>query len=327
MAPTSKYSIMKWESEGGVADALRMYKQKMTLVCEDNEVTEPAAIARKIKIGLGDEGLRRLNASGLTEQQLQTPTAIWQFLERNLQVSVNFRIQRLLLMQMRQRSDETLDDFVTRARTHALRCEFTDDELKERIIEIVIAGTAIDDYRRDLLGKDATLTLDQALTLGQQHEAAVKGTKQLRGLKMELSSSTVATVDHVAARRSSTSRTKSIGQKCRNCGRSHLPRECPAFGTKCDVCHTMGHWKKCCRKAKLSMSDGDRQTQKQRSTRSSKQLHEVAEGESLDTDSASHGFDGVHLSAVDAHRSSDKAFTKLAITARTRREAHAAGEN
>ncbi|ELU10672.1 hypothetical protein CAPTEDRAFT_191036 [Capitella teleta] len=77
------------ESKGGVADALRMYKQKMTLVCEDNEVTEPAAIARKIKIGLGDEGLRRLNASGLTEQQLQTPTAIWQFLERNLQKFVN----------------------------------------------------------------------------------------------------------------------------------------------------------------------------------------------------------------------------------------------
>ncbi|ELT95445.1 hypothetical protein CAPTEDRAFT_187067 [Capitella teleta] len=83
---------MKGESKGGVADALRMYKQKMTLVCEDNEVTEPAAIVRKIKIGLGDEGLRRLNASGLTEQQLQTPTAIWQFLERNLQ-----NIQRALL--------------------------------------------------------------------------------------------------------------------------------------------------------------------------------------------------------------------------------------
>ncbi|ELU08413.1 hypothetical protein CAPTEDRAFT_195464 [Capitella teleta] len=92
MAPTSKYPIMKWESEGGVADALRMYKQKMTLMCEDNEVTEPAAIAQKIKIGLGDEGLRHLNASGLTEQQLQTPTAIWQFLERNLQ-----NIQRALL--------------------------------------------------------------------------------------------------------------------------------------------------------------------------------------------------------------------------------------
>jgi hypothetical protein len=138
---------MNWESEGGVVDALRMFKQKMTLVCEDNEVKEDEAIVLKIKIGLGDEGLRRLNASGLSDAQLKKPTDIWNFLERNLQVSVNFRIQRLLLMQMRQRGDETLDDFVTRARTHALKCEFTDDELKERIIEIVIAGTAIDDYR------------------------------------------------------------------------------------------------------------------------------------------------------------------------------------
>ena len=62
----SKYPLMNWESPN-LADTLKLFKQKMTLVCEDNEVTDSTKIARKIKIGLGDEGLSRLNASGLSE--------------------------------------------------------------------------------------------------------------------------------------------------------------------------------------------------------------------------------------------------------------------
>lgn len=54
-------------------------------------------------------------------------------------------------MNYRQKEGETLDDFVTRARTQALLCEFPEEELQERIIELVIAGTNMVLYRRDLL--------------------------------------------------------------------------------------------------------------------------------------------------------------------------------
>ena len=120
---------MQWPEAAdadSAAELFRLFKQKMTLVCEDNETTDQASIARKIKIGLGDEGLRRLNASGLTQDQLKHPPSIWSFFEDQLRININFRVQRLILMQMRQRTGECLDDFITRARTQALRCDFED---------------------------------------------------------------------------------------------------------------------------------------------------------------------------------------------------------
>ena len=47
-------------------------------------------------------------------------------------------------MDYRQRSEESVDDFVTRARTQALKCEFEENELEERIIELMIASTPIE---------------------------------------------------------------------------------------------------------------------------------------------------------------------------------------
>ena len=87
----------------------------MLLVCDDNEVTDREKKARRIKIGVGDEGLRRLNASGLSEAETKDPDRLWTFFEDQLKVAVNFRVHRLALMHYHQLESETLDDFVTRA--------------------------------------------------------------------------------------------------------------------------------------------------------------------------------------------------------------------
>ena len=68
-----------------------------------------------------------------------------------MKVAVNFRIHSLSLMQYRQKEEESLDEFVTRARTQAQMCEFEDKEMQERI---VIAGTKMEVFRRELLGKE-----------------------------------------------------------------------------------------------------------------------------------------------------------------------------
>lgn len=55
----------------------------MELVCEDNKITENANIARKIKIGIGDQGLRRLNASGVSSEDIKDPEKSGHFLKIN----------------------------------------------------------------------------------------------------------------------------------------------------------------------------------------------------------------------------------------------------
>ena len=167
----SKYPSMNWNAPD-VADTFKLYKQRPLLVCEDNDVTENDRIARKIKIGLGDEGLRRINASGLSDVEQKNPANLWSLFETQLKVALNFRIHRLSLMQYRQKEKESLVEFVTYARTQAKMCEFEDKDMQERIIELVIAGTKMDVFRRELLGKEKGLTMQEVLNEGRKHEAA-----------------------------------------------------------------------------------------------------------------------------------------------------------
>ena len=57
--------------------------------------------------------------------------------EEQLSIKVNFRIHRLEFMKYRQRVGETI----------------AEDELSERILELVIASTPIESYQKELLDK------------------------------------------------------------------------------------------------------------------------------------------------------------------------------
>lgn len=212
---------------------------------------DPKKVARKIQIGINDEGLRRLNASSLSEVDKEDPAKLWKFFEDQLRVSVNFRIQRLALMQYRQQEGESLDDFVTRARTLGQQCEFKEEELQERIIELIIASTPMEPFRRELLGKGKQITLEQVVCEGRQHEAASKGTRQLEDLYK--SGTTVHTLKQTV---------QGDRPSCGNCGRKHKYKECPAYKSECSYCGNMGHWKECCRKMKFDQ-DNQPKTKKQ----------------------------------------------------------------
>ena len=135
----SRIPTMDWSS-ADLSESMALYKQKMSLyMADEGRVTDADAQTRKICWGIGDEGLLCLNASGLSEDQKKDPDELWTFFQNQLKVSVNFRIHRLHLMQYRQTPSESLDDFVKRARTLGLRCQFTEAELNERLLELIIA--------------------------------------------------------------------------------------------------------------------------------------------------------------------------------------------
>ena len=56
----ARIPVMDW-TQPNIAE------QTIQLFCADEEVESPEKIALKIKRGIGNEGLRRLNASGLSE--------------------------------------------------------------------------------------------------------------------------------------------------------------------------------------------------------------------------------------------------------------------
>ncbi|KAL6486114.1 hypothetical protein MHYP_G00055060 [Metynnis hypsauchen] len=148
----------------------------MNLYLDDEEIVDEAKQARKICRGIGDEGLKRLNASGLSEDDKKKPDVLWNFFEGQLKLNVNFRIHRLHLMQLRQKHEESIDDFVTRARTLALKCQFSDGELDERLIELIIASTPHDALRNDLYSKPKGYSLTDVLKEGSGHGIPCFGT-------------------------------------------------------------------------------------------------------------------------------------------------------
>ena len=150
-------------------------------------------------------------------------------------------------MQHRQKPDENIDDFVTRARTLAQKCQFSDEVLNERLIELIIASTPHDALRNDLYSKPKGYSLAQVLAEGQKYEALTAGNEQLG--KLGLSHERIHAVDR--------------DRTCRNCGRSHKPRQCPAYNDECKACGAKGHWERCCRKSKRERQRNPSQSRSQ----------------------------------------------------------------
>ena len=268
---------MDWSSTD-MAESIGLFKQKMNLFLDDENVTDNAAKARKICRGIGDEGLRRINASDLSPEQKQNPLELWTLFENQLKVNVNFRIHRLHLMKYRQTGDESIDDFVTRARTLANKCQFAENELNERLMELIIASTPYDGLRRELLGKPIGHTIRDVLKEGRKFEALSAGNDQLQ--RLDTKQSDIHTVSYI--------------RKCGNCGTNHKPRQCPAYKDKCSACNAIGHWKACCRKTRTQQrqsSSGRRDDRtpsnrhgKPRRRRTPSSHRENSEVHSVDTD-------------------------------------------
>ena len=239
----SKMPIMDWKHEP-LVDSFKAFKARMELFLMDNEVTDKVKQSIKIKIALGDEGMRRILSSGLTEDEKKDPDAIWKLIENQVDVTVmiSFRIHRLEYSEMRQHDGENITDFVSRLREKASKCEFTAPELNERLIEMNIRSTPHSDHLKELLGHPMGHPISEVVKRGREYEAIAAS--QLSLNKMKLS----GTASHTPAQASNVDAvTENVD--CGNCGLHHAVRKCPAFHDECGACGSRGHWRKFCRKS------------------------------------------------------------------------------
>lgn len=231
----AKFPEFKWDVPG-VADDFKIFQQRMELGFLDHGITDKGKQAVKLKIAVGNEGLRRINSSGLSDEDKNDPGKLFKLFKDQLKISVNFRIRRLEFLRLRQHKGETLDEFVNRCRTKAKDCDFTDEELDERVIELVIASTDIELFQRELLDQPKGYKIEKMLEAGRKYEAFAAGKQCIQTL--EQASDTTMSISTIKPQR----------HQCGNCGLSHPPRKCPAYNDTCDFCSFKGHWEKQCRK-------------------------------------------------------------------------------
>ena len=242
----AKFPDMNWQAKD-LSEEFKLFKQRVMLCHQDSNITQRDKQAIKIKIAVGTEGLRRLNASGLSEQDQSDSDKLWSIFEDQLKINVNFRIHRLELMRFRRKQTETLDEFTNRCRDKASHCLFSLEELNERVVALVIASTPLDSFRHSLLEKPSGYKITEMLEEGRRHEAVAASTHCLQMLASEAHKSDA---NAPAAVQQAVDVISSARRTCGNCGLYHKLRKCPAYFDTCKVCCNKGHWAKFCRKTR-----------------------------------------------------------------------------
>ena len=149
----------------------------------------------------------------------------------NKEPSQNFHIHHLEMQRLCQKQRRTSGRLLHSHKDASAEMQIHIRRWHTRILEQLIAGTAILKVQRELLSKDDTLSLAQALDIA---EASIKHMKQIQNLTPATS-----TIDAVSNNRSH--------KQCGNCGSTHAPRKCLAYGTICSRCHKKNDWRQVCR--------------------------------------------------------------------------------
>ena len=171
-----------------------------------------------------------------------------------------------------QRSDETIDQFVTRLRKLAVHCEFTN--LKKELKSAVIQQCTSKRLRRYALRED-DMTLDKILSKARALEAS-----ESQAIGMEESQSSVASSDSVHKirrgqnpRRQMQQHSQPQSSMCRQCGLTwpHTRSPCPAKGKSCNKCGKPNHFAKMCLSSQQTITAHAQHSHQQRAQSSTQQ--------------------------------------------------------
>ena len=125
----------------------------------------------------GEETLKCFNSWTLTDTERNDPDHIWRKFDQQIEPKHNFRVPFVLSKLPTTRS---VDDFITRLKLQAQKCDFRDDrESNERVLEQFIAGIRYMELQKELLSAAQDFATEQTLERGRTFEAPIAHMKQL----------------------------------------------------------------------------------------------------------------------------------------------------
>ncbi|KAK3719566.1 hypothetical protein QZH41_006864 [Actinostola sp. cb2023] len=305
---------MNWEATD-ITDEFARFKQYCNLVF-DGPYSKKSAIEKSsyILLWIGRQGVDIYNSFVWDNEDDKTKLEpIWSKFEKHLAPRTNYRLARYQLQQLKQTSDENIDDFMTRCRNQANKCKFRDQrETNERLVEQLIIGTKhkkAQEFR--ILGNDEDLTLDKAIDYARTYEATLQHVEQLHNNEIQ-------SVHAIG---------KTWNRKCGNCGNQHEQKKCSAYGSQCHFCSRYNHWSKMCRQ-KANNGDNPNHTENAsakrvqankprpftQDTRRNRRVHEMhADNELSDQFDTLH-FESITVGSITPDEKKDEAFATIDIS-------------
>ena len=193
----------------------------------------------------GEKGEELSKTWTLSAEDLKDPDKVWKAFDQAVGAADNFRVNRLNLTNYRQRDGESIDEFYVRCRILALKCKFSN--VDERLLDQIIVGTRCNESRKELLKKDETLKIEDALISCRTYEASEEHMKAFE------KSAPAVPID--AVHRKAEDKRRYI-KECLYCGQDHAYGRCPAYNSECGYCKKKGHWQQCCLLKKKDSTQG-----------------------------------------------------------------------
>ena len=244
-------------------------------------------------------------AENLDVTDLSEPDSLIDALTNYFEPQKNIIFERCLFNTAIQEENESIDQYLNRLRKLATTCDygaFTNQLICDRLA-IGISDQAV----RSRLLREKTLTLEGAVDMVRATETSKN---QLKQMERQGESSI-----HSVRNKSSYNKNKrdsKIPITCKYCGKSHKPRECPAFGQICKKCHKKNHFAKVCKSSKTKKDYSTEQDPKINSTKKIHQLVDVATEPDSDQDdfySPTYAFKGVKQYTVQPQVKSTQSST------------------
>jgi len=179
----------------------------------------------------------------------------------------NILYERYGFWTLQQDDDELIDAYLTRLKLKIDDCEYNTAVKTELTRDKFVFGLRDDSLKERLL-RESDLTLSRAVSIVQRSESSKKHVKEMTNSKLSMD------CDEVRYTAQLQSGGKGKAFNCGQCGRTHKPRQCPAYGQQCSVCHKFNHFAKVCRNKHLM------QPQQPAQVRSKKKIHVVDDQES-----------------------------------------------
>ena len=155
---------------------------------------------------------------------------------------------------MKQNQDENFGEFITRVKSQAKKCDFGEQNdllVRDKIVNGINDVLTVERLLRE---ESEKLTLEMAIKICQTAESAKEQIKVVKAGNRRDSQETVE-IDAVKQHNYGNSKKTMEGYghniSCRNCGRQHKVKQCPAYGKLCNNCSKPNHFAKVCRSNKM----------------------------------------------------------------------------
>ena len=245
---------IKWNSKNLSEDWKRFEEHAKLMFQGPLTKAKEEERAAYILIWVGETGRDICNSWDITDAEKKSPATLFAKFKAHTAPRTNKVFARYIFQERKQGAKETFDNFVTDLRNLVKDCEY--QAPNEMVRDRIVGGILSQDVREKMLDEGDKLTMEKAIDIALNHEITKRHLKSMASGDT-VSDTSVDAVKKKPARKPHTGKQHATPKqhpsqysgpqnKCKNCGRKHPPKKCPAFGQQCHKCNKWNHWADFC---------------------------------------------------------------------------------